>query len=338
MRTRWKVVIAVAALAVVGAIAALVLRGMRGDGDALALVRRAADALEQVAARGTVVTSARTPRGLVETQAEVHRGDGRVVMRYLSGPARGVEVLRDGDVVWARGSHGQVRRRAELGSMGWREELLERNWDFRIAGERVVAGREAVLVRGTGPGGELTLALDEETGFPLTIKRADRDGRTISATSWQRVDFSVEPPPRVEPPAAPPEGREHRRRQVTLEELRAAVDFVVLAPTWLPAGFEQQAWYVHEGRRESMAEARYSDGLRPLVILQRSAARRHQHPGLRRQMREHQGPPPGGMRGHFRGAGGDAIRRQHGETMVIVIGPVPVDDLERVADGMKAPR
>jgi len=352
MRRWWTVLVALAALAVVAMAIVMALRAgglvtLPGDVsiDARELVERTAAALDTVAVKGTVVTRVLTPQGLAKTRAEVHRGDGRVVIRYLSGPARGTTIYRQGDAVWARGPQGGLRRQAELGE-GWSAELLERNWHFTTVGGRRVAGRRTIVFMGRGPGGALTVAADRETSFPLSIERANPEGETLSATTWQTADFSVPAPPKPEAP--PGQGGPHgRRTRVTLDEARAAADFAILGPAWLPPGFELEAWYLHEGPGGAMVEARYTDGLRPLLVLERSAAAPAgpaagppRGPGGRGM-----GQGGGAMRGQggmgrgpmmrLRGASGDAVRRVIGDTSVVVMAPIRVEDLEHVVNSLE---
>ncbi|MGI5819335.1 MAG: hypothetical protein ACOX9R_14695 [Armatimonadota bacterium] len=375
MRGWMKILGAVALVVAVLLAAGLALRffGPPGE-DATELVRRAARALEEVSVSGTMTTVIRTPDGPRTTRAQMHRGDGRFVMRFLGGPTEGTVVHRQDGAVWVEGEGGRVGRRADVGEAGLRPELLERNWTFTTAGIRRVAGRRVTMVRGEGPGGTINLALDRETGFPLHISRRDRRGELISETTWVDADFSVQPPPLSEPP--PP--REQRSRQaVTLQEARAAVDFTVLEPGWLPKGWELEGWYLHEGRGGRAIEARATDGLRALVIIQRSAEaaaprreagegeparprdrqqtgeRRGDGDGERRWDREHRdGDRPerpdrpdrpadeGRERSrvmHLRGAGGDAIRREIDGTIVVVIGPADAAARERILDEMQPP-
>ncbi len=358
MRRWWTVpvtlcALAVLAMAVVAALRAGGLVALPGDVpvEARELVERTAAALDTVAVRGTVVTRALTPHGLVTTRAEVHRGDGRVVVRYLAGPAQGTTIYRDGDAVWARGPRGGLRRQAQLGD-GWSAELLERNWQFTIVGRRRVAARPTIVFSGRGPGGSLTVAADRATWFPLSLERRDSAGETITATTWQIADFSVAPPPPPEPPPAghgPPRGE---RRRIALADLQEAFeagahDFTLLEPTWLPPGFELEGWYLHEGPGGVMVEARCTDGLRALLVLQRSAAAPEPPGGgpAHRPGGRGMGRGGGAMRGqagmgygpmmHLRGAGGHAVRRVIGDTAATVIGPIRAEDLERVANDLQ---
>jgi hypothetical protein len=354
---------AIAAVTVVLLAAWLTLRVTGGDGaDATELVRQARAALGTVAVRGTVRTAVRTPDGEREVRATMHRGEGRFIMRILSGPGEGTQVHRQGEAVWIEGREGGVSRRAQIGAGELDADLLARNWDFVSAGTRRVAGRTTTLVKGSGPGGGITLAVDRETGFPLHISRTDPRGRLVSETTWLDVDFSAGPPAVVK---APPEaaGGPHRR-SVTLAEARAAVEFVIYEPGWVPEGWELHGWYLHESPRMTLVQARFSDGIRPLVIIQREAGheprlrragadrpdgeQRRQRMGAGRQRDGESPRRPGEGENqprerpqrapeHLRGAGADASRRQMDGTVVLVIGPISREERERVLDELKAP-
>ncbi len=362
MKVLGGIAIGVAALLVIG----LILHYTGGpDEDASAIVGRAADALDEVAVRGTVVTVVRTPQGRRETRAEMHRGDGRFRMRLLGGPGEGTVVYRQEGAVWVERPDGERVRRAHVGDHTMRGELLARNWAFTTAGTRRVAGRMTTLVRGAGPGGSIQLAVDPETGFPLHISRRDQRGEVISETTWMEADFSADPPPEAVPP---PPGDRARRKAMTLEEVRAAVDFEVFEPGWLPEGWELQGWYLNDRPAGTMVQARFSDGLRPMTIIQLSATdlrerlqvRREDRPDPgrahdsrdaddeRRPRRERPERPEGpdqpdrparrwmDQRGarHLRGAGADASRGVIDGTMVIVSGPVSDATRERVLASM----
>lgn len=357
------VLTAIAAVTAVLLAAWLTLRLTSGEGeDASELVRSARAALDTVAVRGTVLTTVRTLDGEREVRALMHRGEGRFTMRILSGPGEGTQVRRQGEAVWIEGREGRVGRRSEIGVGELDSDLLARNWDFVSEGTRRVAGRVTTLVRGAGPGGGLTLAVDRETGFPLHISRTDPRGRLVSETTWLDADFSVQPPALV---TAPPEAEGGPRRgSVTLAEARAAVGFVVYEPGWVPEGWELHGWYLQESPRMTLVQARFSDGIRPLVVIQREAGQepgsagagaerlggeqRRERSGVHRQRDEEaRGRPresgsqpherPQRPLEHLRGTGADASRRQMDGTVVVVIGPLSREERERVLDAMKAP-
>ncbi len=357
MRGWLKILGAIAAVIAVLLAAWLVLRLTIGPGeDADVLVQQALEALKEVPVKGTVVTTVRTPDGRREVRAKMHRGDGRFMMRILSGAREGAIVVRQEGTVWMRGREGKLTRRTDIGQTGIEPKVLRNNWSFETAGTRRVARRWATFIRGYGPGGSVKLAVDRETSFPLYIARSDSHGDLISETTWREVDFSVEPPRKLKPPARR-EG--HRHRRMSLEDVREAVAFTVHEPGWLPDGWELQAWFLHDRPVAKVVEARFSDGLRPMVILQREEPdrsgrqladeqRRKQwkrwrdHRREMRNRRDDQRPMPRERHGrgplqHLRGAGADASRREIDGTVVIVIAPVSADQREKVLDEMKPP-
>lgn len=367
MRRWWQVLVVLSALAALGMTLVWVLGPGRGSAEALALAQRSAQALDTVSVKGTVRTLALTPRGPVEARAEIHRGEGRVHIRYLSGPAEGMEVHREGASVWSCGPEGAECHQTQIGDGGWSHELMRRNWHFRLGGERNFAGRPAMLLTARGPGGRLMVAADRETSFPLVLKRSSPDGRTLSETVWRTADFSVGPPPVAEPPAGA-QVRQYGRRRVTVEEAQAAVDFTLLAPTRVPEGFTLEGWFLRERRDRMVVEARYTDGLRPLLVIEQNASTPAAPAGADRPDRPdrpdrgsvrrapdgvpsgegrpredmHEGPMMRGRRmgmrhgpmTHLRGAGGRAIRREIDGVLVTVIGPDLGDALTDVLESM----
>ena len=364
MRGWMKVLGGIAIVAAVSLVVGLVLTYTGGpERDASELVRRAAQAMDEVAVEGTVVTVVRTPDGRRKVRAEMHRGDGRFTMRLLSGRGEGTVVHRQQDAVWIERKGGETVRRANVGDHHLPAELLRRNWGFTSSGTRRAAGQTTTLARGPGRGGSITLAVDQKTGFPLHISRRTRQGELISETTWVNADFSVQPPPKIEPPET---RHERRRRSVSLEEARAAVDFNVLEPGWMPKGWELQGWFLNERSRGTMVQARFSDGLRPMMVIQFSAEEvRERIQQWREGREERDGGPRGGpvhpRRGrpdqaerprgadrpmregarehtprHMRGAGADASRRAIDGTMVIVAGPISEQDRERILESMSA--
>lgn len=366
IRRRWQILIVLSALLVLGGALAWMLGPRRGSAEAFALAQRAAQAQETVAVRGIVRTLVLTPRGPVEARAEMHRGADRVYIRYLNGPTAGMEVYRDDGTVWSHGPEGAAYHRTQIADGDWSHELMRRNWRVRLGGERRIAGRPAVLLTARGPGGRLTIVADRETGFPLVLKRSSPNGRLLSETVWETVDFSVGPPPPQEPPSDA-HVIQYGRRRVTVEEAQRAVDFTLLAPTRVPRGFTLEGWFLRERRRGVAVEARYTDGLRPLLVIEQKARdaagggdldrpERPRPEGPRRGADSaptgaghprKRGPMQDGpmMRGrdmkmrhgpmmHLRGAGGRALRREIDGVLVTVIGPDLGDELADVLESM----
>lgn len=331
MTGRWKLPLIVAALvAVMAAIAVgISLRLPRSDPQALALMARAARALEEVPVRGVVETTMETPRGPLEIRAEVHRGDGRAHIKYLSGPRAGAEVFKQGGQVWAKAPDGKVRRGGRCRHLPWQEDLIEKNYRAWLGARGTMLGRPVTYVTSEGLAGLLKLAVDEATGFPLLMTRRGPAPGMAMSTLYSEADFSVAAPPEMEPPQDAPREPPHRGRAVTARELQEAVGFALLAPTYLPKGFQLQGYYLPERGPHKLAEIRYTDGLRVLLVVERGTRERGRGPMRPRR------PHHRGRMEVMRGWHGQAARRLVGDVTVIVIGPLPSDELARVADSVQ---
>ncbi len=113
------------------------------DPEAVALMRSAAHAMRDVPVKGILTTRVLTAEGWQEARVEVHAGQGRARLRYLSGPAEGVTLVRQGREVWTIGADGKPQRRHGLGADPMEKlgrEILGKNFAARIVGEQTIAG------------------------------------------------------------------------------------------------------------------------------------------------------------------------------------------------------
>lgn len=319
---------------------------------AIALVVAAQRARETVVCEGTVQTRAYTPEGFSESHARVHRGEGRVVIRYLDGPVKGTEVIHAEGRVWARGGRGRGARviRAGRDPLGLDPDLLREHYSARILGTQQVAGRPALhLALRRHHGGGLDLWLDRQTDFPLRTVVLAADGRALSDTQYETIDFDVKPPAKQTPPASD-RGPVVAIETTDLQAVAKAVGFDLLKPAYIPAGFRSQGSYLHRLRRgqQLAAELRYTDGLGALSIIQMKAD--DKGPGEGGGPR---GPGAGGGKGRGKdppgegkgqggpgrfgrdfGPAGNVVRTDKGDLTVIVTGDLPREELEKVAEGM----
>lgn len=328
---RWKVLLAIAVVVLVvgGIVLAHRLRGPKSDPEALRVMERAARARHEVTVRGVVETKVRTGGGLREMRVEIHQGAGRMHLKFRSGPHAGAQVFRQGGQVWATGPDGKVRRGAHLHESPWHHGLVKRNYQVQLGNKTTLLGRPATYVKGKGPSGELTLAADDETGFPLAMERRDRDGEIVMSTTYVEVNFSADPPPEREVPKEAAVAGGPRGAPVSREELEARMGRKLLLPTYLPRGFELEGYYLRERGRRKVAQIRYADGLRVLLVMEMKPP--------------HRGPEQMGRRGPqgrkategMRGLHGHAVRRRVGDIVVIVVGPLSEAELGRVADSVR---
>jgi len=332
VRGRWKMLVAIAVVALVagGVVLAHHLRALRSDPEALRVMERAAKARHDVTVGGIVETTVRTRDGLRRMRAEIRQGAGRMHLKSLSGPNAGAEVFRQGRQVWATGPDGKVRRGARFREAPWEHGLVKRNYRVQLGNKTTLLGRPVTYVKGKGPAGELTLAADDETGFPLAMERRGPDGKVIMSTRYVQVDFSVDPPPEREVPKAAVVAAGLRGRPVSRQELERRIGRELLMPTYLPKGFELEGYYLRERGRRKVAEIRYADGLRVLLVVEDMRPARRATEQIERR-RPHGRKPMEAMRGLH----GDAVRRRVGDIVVIVVGPLSEAELGRVADSVR---
>ncbi|HUS79857.1 MAG TPA: sigma-E factor regulatory protein RseB domain-containing protein, partial [Armatimonadota bacterium] len=346
MSRRVKLLVGVAALALLGggAYATWQWRGGASDPRAVELMRHAMRSLHETPVQGVVVTRVRTPDGWKEARADVHRGEGRARVHYLTGPATGTTVIRQGGRVWSVGPGDEPEHLSLLaGGPGERltGEALHRNYRVRIAGTEQIAGRPATIISATGRFGSQRLAIDDQTHFPLLMERYDARGELRASTVYERADFAVQPPPRQEPPQRAQGPADEGTRFSSIQELKAKVRFTLYQPSYLPKGFQLQDARLRGDQRGQFATVRYSDGMRTILVIQTDSSQ----PPMPRSPRGPEGgrtrEPRGEHRGergehgprhltHMRGAGTDAIRRDMDGTRVIVVGGIPRNELARV--------
>jgi hypothetical protein len=212
----------------------------------------------------------------------------------------------------------------------------------------------------------LELALDPATFYPLRLQRYGTGGQLISSTVYRQISYGGQPPQRVAVPteAAPASAEASRRRvrAATPEELTKVLGGPLLKPTYIPAGFTLRGTFLHDGPRRKMAETRYFDGLRTLAVMQAvrpvgtdakqqprlGSARAGERPGRQglwrrlMQARERPDTTPGPKQAGARGGiwqsilRGNVVREKRGDWLVIVVGEVPVEELQKVMASIPA--
>jgi len=261
-------------------------------------------------------------------RVELDRPDGRRdTADACGGPAGSRIDFRDGRAMWEAGDSMVLldpatrtwRSRTRHGHGGpppgmpapvafGRDTLLGRTvMVYSLRGPRGGAQRMWIdtslplLLRGEGPGPGARRMLQLEPG------------RTCPTTAfaipsgWKRNDPPHRPPPRQEAP--------------DLASLQNAMGFRPPQPSWLPKGFEAagQGWM--EGRHHRMAHLRWSDGSRLISVFATRG---------RRAFDECDGEGP------CRLGGPDPVVVRHlADLSVLVTGPLPPEDLRRIADGLR---
>jgi hypothetical protein len=203
--------------------------------------------------------------------------------------------------------------------------------------------------------------VDTATGFPLASVRYDARGEVVSRTTFSEVSFGGEPPARVEVPDVAQSrgagGRVLKTRPASEAELAQALGGPLLRPTALPAGFSATGSYLSQSPRGAIAELRYSDGLRVMVLLQMDLpapqklvpGRRPAPQGTARQPHGDQKPwrrwlLPGrqdadrtsaelrqALRSRLRG---HTVRERRGNRLLILAGDLEAPELQQVLDSI----
>ncbi len=352
--TRARIAFVAGAIVVIGAIAwgAWRTHAPASDPAAVTLMRSAAHAMREVPVKGIVTTRVLMTDGWHEARAEIHAGHGRARVRYLSGPAEGVTLVRQGRDVWTIGPEGKGLRRLGLGAdpiehLG--REMLGKNLASRIVGEQIIAGRPTTVVSARARFGGVRMGLDRENDFPLLMERLGPEGEVRVSTVYDEADFAVEPPAISEPPEGAKRYGQGGQDFENMAHLKSQVEFTLYEPSYLPSDFELQDRRLLKWPRGGSVALRYSDGLQNMIVVQRGVGvgaaadgSVREHIADRRGGQAHDSSGRGhGARGnghmmHMRGGpGGDAVRRSMDGTVVMVMGGLPKDELARVADSLQ---
>jgi len=325
---------------------------------AIELVVAAQEARRELPSRGTVQTRAYTAAGFIQSRAEIHRGSGRVIIRYLDGPLEGAELVQMDGSVWLRGGGGRGRRAMHVGEDPpcVDRDLLREHYVVRVLAPARVAERPAlhVAVR-RERGGGLDLWVDQQNHFPLRTVAIASDGRAISDTRYETIRFDVEPPVSQAPPPSE-QGPSVAIEAIDDRALQETVGFKLMKPRYIPPGFKEQGSYLHRLRQGTRlaAELRYTDGLSPLSIIQMQAGRPGRVNGQGRGLNGPQDGRDGGEHGgRWRGQGdashtpgtprrferalgplGNVVTVQKGSINIVVTGALPREELEKVAEGL----
>jgi len=203
----------------------------------------------------------------------------------------------------------------------------------------VAAGRATTRTEVTRKGAAapaLIMDRDSQTGAVLLRESYRVDGRLATRTVLTRVEYGT--PPTESAPAT--ESVTEPERQMTPEEVASTAGFTPSEPTHLPDGYRRVGLYGYprgRGWGRGYAEYRYTDGLRPLSVYERTPG--GWGPG---------GPPGrGGGRGYGRGGPPEtgraqvtdlgialSARQRRGRIIAVVTGDITADDAVDVLESI----
>jgi len=294
-------------------------------------------ARRNTALAGTLVTKVWAFGQIVEAQATVARGEGRVRISYTSGPIAGMQVIQQGRQVWEVGPQGVKRAHWLLREMPLvSRRQLEAGIVVRRAGRAAIANRptSAFVVRPREDESRpLVVWLDDATHFPLAVQRF-YGGEMVSETTYTSVDYSATAPPVFTPPPGADRQPEDRGggpspEPIAENQVEPKLGFAPRRPAYLPRGFQEQGLFLTpDANGRPFLQIRYSDGLGVLLIVEWSP----KAPGE---------PPPGPAAS----PGGPAVivergaltaaQKALGPVTADVYAPLPHDELLRIADSLK---
>jgi hypothetical protein len=322
---------------------------------------------------GRFATTVQVKGQVLTAQAKVHRGADRAVTEYLSGRYQGWKVVEEDGLVWRVDPQGKPRPgqglseaprpafRPGVGSLVVRRSLVR----SRVAGRR--AERYVISPAGVAKA-RAVLDLDAVTGFPLAAARYGTQGEALSRTTFEEIAFGGPPPARQPVPdvaqAREPTGRGLRTQSATEAQLAAALGGGLLRPATLPQGFSPAGSYLARSPSGAIAELRYSDGLRVVVLLQMDLRQRRRSAGAQARGAGPQPPDqhrarakqpwerwfgarrrdeePGGKGAVLREAlrsrlRGHSLHERRGTRLVVVAGDLAPDELQRIMDSIPYP-
>lgn len=321
---------------------------------------------------GKVAISVRVRDKLVKAEANIRRSPGIVHLDYESGRFANWKIIEQNGMVWRVGPDGKPQTWEYGVEPGGGGLPMRPNLKVLYVGGGRIAGRQVDRYKVEVPQGgrsRVEIAVDRDTRYPLRLSRYDGRGQLVSESTYESVNYSAAAPKALPVPEVATERRRDMggRRGVSEQELVKLLGGPLLKPSSVPDGFQLRGTFRHDTPRRTLAELRYSDGLRTLLVLQAklpSAAERAQwqqqkgvQPEQRRrqwQKRRDEGQGRGGLRqpdvdrpGPRRGGldqgmsrsglRGHVVRERRGDRMVIVTGDLEPEQLQKVMDSVPFP-
>jgi len=247
------------------------------------LLRRAETEGQRVAHTGRLrVAIYRTKSQAVVSDVQVEAdGQGRERREYLTGPARGLIVLTDGQQQWRRepGTTDWVvlPLTGEAASLPPKElDRLFRNYQVERLKTETVAGRSAQVVRATPrhPGNPSKVFwIDARTFLPLRIDHFNSEGQLHTRSQYLAISLKPPSAARLKPPPSdqvvqrPLAAGLHPRASAA--EVERATGQQVRWPQEVPPGYELSGYYVRYCRQGIyLPVLRYSDGLNQITVFE----------------------------------------------------------------------
>lgn len=336
------------------------------------LLRGMRQARQSATLEGKVAISVRVRDKLMKAEANIKRGPGVVHLEYESGRFANWKIIEQNGMVWRVGPDGKPQAWEYGVEPGGGGLPMRPNLKVVYVGGGLVAGRQVERYKVEAPHGgraRVEIAVDRDTRYPLRLSRYDTRGQLVSESVYGSVNYTAAAPKALPVPKVATERRHDMggRRGASEQELVKALGGPLLKPTYVPEGFQLRGTFRHDTPRRTLAEMRYSDGLRTLSVLQanrpsaqerrewqqgksgaqwqqwqrqgrrqsgQADGRLRQPPKAERQGEGHglwgQGMSRSGLRGHV-------LRERRGERVVSVTGDLEPAQLQKVMDSIPFP-
>ncbi len=237
------------------------------------VLQRVQHARRTLCLHGKLTTYVHVPDQELRAEAEMHRGPGVIRLKYTSGRFAGWQIIEQDGLVWRVGPDGKPGA-SPIGPEPGLGLPAKAGLDVSYLGLTRIAGRWArryVVYPRAGQLARLVVAVDAGTSYPLQMQRYGPAGRLVTETTYRDIRYGVAPPPRLPPPAVAEQpqrgGRLARGTQTTEQALTKVLGGPLLKPSYVPRGLQLRGFYSRETRRGTLAEIRYSDGLRRVTSI-----------------------------------------------------------------------
>jgi negative regulator of sigma E activity len=168
--------------------------------------------------------------------------------------------------------------------------------------------------------------VDTEKWIKLKTEDIGPDGAVLSTSYYTKIEFVGKFPPRrfhFDPPSGVRVERgQDRPKVMSLDQARRMVGFKALEPAYLPKGFKAVGAAVTPFRKGKILVLRYSDGVTTFSLFQA--------PGRMLDSRFLEKLQEGPKR-----SGKGAYSWRRGDLNLTLIGPIPPDEVRKIADSVK---
>jgi len=232
------------------------------------VLKKALQADQTAQYQATGVSWAWTDGKQISARVRIYRSGTRSRVEYLSGPLTGMVMLDDGKTVETlMPGCGCPSVRENAASPNVLNTLLA-NHTAKLVGSDTIASRSVYVVEllpkiKGNPSSKLWI--DKSTFVILRNDRYSADGKMVSSTRFDKVDYSARPSPALF--RRPGTGAIAVKPYENLADVRDIVGFAPIKPGYVPRGYSFGGYYISRtlcGR--SLVVLKYTNGLNVISI------------------------------------------------------------------------